>query len=202
MKNLILFCIVSILFTLQKFETKVFENSIIGFVNENKIYQSKDSLTFYFMKANDDNCNIWDKKYFYFFPSSFADYNELFGYKRPLYRGYYKYLKLLDRNDCIDLSAYVEKFINLGIEGEWEADAIGDLQNLIKKKFNENTELFFQLLSKRKDNYIYAFFKFIFDGPIIGNFEERWLIHKSKFPKVCDIMVKAYNDLKIIKNKH
>jgi len=203
MKILVLFCFVSMLFIYIKIDTKYFEKLIIEFVDETQIYQSTDSLTIYFTRASDDSCNIWDKKYFCIFPSSFVEYKEIFGYKRPLNREYYKHLKLLVKiHDCINSSTYIEKLINLGIDGEWEADAIGDMQNLIKQRFNDNNKLFFQLLSKRNEDDIYSFFKFIFDGPIIENFESRWLNHKNEFPNVCDVMVKAHNDLKIRKNRH
>jgi hypothetical protein len=106
--------------------------------------EQADSLTYFMNKANrSDSITklIWEQKFFCAFPNSFSKMERLFGYdsKRetaPLYsteKPSYKYMDeriynniigFFNKLESIPSEIYYQKYININIDGNWQADNI------------------------------------------------------------------------------
>jgi hypothetical protein len=113
----------------------------------------------------------YDLDFFEAFPNSFTGMQELFGYDdvkkaAPLYahpktNGIIQYFSNLT---TIPKEIYYEKYINICIDGVWEADNIRAAFGIEKRLLND-TEAACSILDKRTDSEIISLFSFIFDGP-------------------------------------
>jgi hypothetical protein len=173
-------------------------NNIIKIDSGVSLIQQRDSLIFFYSQTlNDTACNEWKIKFFYFFPSTFNNFLQLYSAEDRglLHRIAHKHIRLLRSITCINKTMYYEKLIKIGLNGFWESDGVGDLQVLIRKKINEDTHLSFKLLSELSQDEVYSFFKFIFDGPVLLEIEPKWEITGEQFPDILFQMIKAHKDL-------
>lgn len=113
----------------------------------------------------------YEQLFFDAFPSSFQEMQELFSFDEekgaaPLYDypigsdiiTFFSDLKHVEENE------YYNKYINICIDGNWEADNIGEGFG-IWKKLNNDTKDIVPLLSKRTDKEIISVFYFLYDAP-------------------------------------
>jgi len=146
--------------------------------NENRVQETNTSDTFANAKSlertaiklemlyNQKNC----KQFTDALPNNFHEFDELYGYddekgERRLYSKYQEHLSFF--SECPQLSdrEKLNKVVNIGINGKWEADATSVLQdlalNLIKRDPNSTKEI----LDNLSDAEASSFWFFLFDGP-------------------------------------
>ncbi len=158
------------------------ECSIFKFKNAK---QQADTLMKYFDKKQ----LATDEKFFCAFPDSFKGMQNIFGFDdnkgaAPLYDyhngenmiGYFANL------NSISKEIYYEKYINICVDGVWEADNIREAFGLADRLIND-TEAACSSLSKRADKEIKSVFHFIFDGPHPKN-EQNERTYKELLPKL------------------
>ncbi len=132
-----------------------------------KVYQKLSSTA---------SLKIFEQEYFDSFPNSFLVLNNLFGYTDknpmgkefkpgPLYDESMLYTEAFFKLNQIEESHYCNKIIDISINGRWYADGINYFQNGMKDKFRADINSFCELLLKRNDKDIRAFWFFYFDGP-------------------------------------
>jgi len=137
-----------------------------------------------------DKKNI-DKDFFCTFPKNFKEMQLMFGHQNvdgvgTLYRsskanGIIKYFQSLT---TIPDNEYYDKYIDMCIDGFWQADYIrksfgfGD-------KIKNDTEVVCARLSKRTDEEIKSVFKFVLDGMHPGNGSLQRL-YNILFPKIME----------------
>lgn len=140
----------------------------------NSAKQQADSLLVFYNKAVDSSLTNridWENKFFCAFPNSFKGMQALFGYdnnigEAPLYNypiganviHYFSQLK------SIPDSLYYDKYIRININGNWEADNIGEAFGFHYILINE-TKAASEILENFDDEEIRSVFRFIFDGP-------------------------------------
>ncbi len=103
------------------------------------------------------------------FPNNFQEFNELYGYEDGK-GGNILYSKTEHINYLFTCSEVVDdeklnKIIEVGIDGKWDADNIGEFQNstyALVKKYPEETKKIMDNLSDKKSA---SFWYFLFDGP-------------------------------------
>ncbi|MFK7756029.1 MAG: hypothetical protein AB8B53_03770 [Flavobacteriales bacterium] len=157
---------------------------------------------------------FWEKKFFNAFPASFVEMEELFGYDRhvgesPLYdfdEGR-KVLEVFGNIQTISNEDYIKKYIEININGFWQADHISSafgLDNLIISR----PRSFCNAMNKFSDDDIKSVFRFIYDGPHpehwenikIANAIEQSLELTEK--RILDLHNQAYAELlKEVKGK-
>jgi len=158
-----------------------------------------------------------ESKFFCTFPNSFAEMEELFGYdnakgEAPLY-----YTPMVDRLtsyfsspnalisyfenlNSIPKDKYYDKYINICVNGIWQADnivaAFGFGERILKE--TEDACLF---LGKRSDKEIESIYKFIFDGPHPKN-ESNEEFYNKLLPEITStnerlgkLLTKSYKEL-------
>ncbi|MFD2246528.1 hypothetical protein [Pontibacter ruber] len=147
MKSLLLFLSVTLLF--QGFSTQKLESSF----NSLKSADTKENQVLYF--------NL--------FPSDFGTFKRTFDYvgdkPGPLYEKSPDYISRFYALDKISKKEILKKAINIGINGEWEADAVSQLQHNLEPLVLENVDLTYQILKVRQPKEIESFFYFLFSGP-------------------------------------
>lgn len=128
--------------------------------------QQADTLVKYFNRKP-----AADDRFFCAFPNSFAEMQRLFGYDEergaaPLY-GYaadHGLIRHFARLNGIPKDQYYRKFINICVDGRWEADNISDAFGFAER-LGTDTGPACQALSQRTDREMSSVFYFIFDGP-------------------------------------
>lgn len=140
------------------------------FIFKNPIQQA-DTLTKYFGQKQ----TIADEKFFCAFPNSFKEMQAIFGFdnnkgEAPLYHypNGENIIKYFANLNSISKTIYYEKYINICIDGVWEADNIREAFGFADRLTND-TEAACSQLSKRTDKEIKSVFHFIFDGPHPNN---------------------------------
>lgn len=116
---------------------------------------------------------IYEQEYFDAFPKSFSSFVEVFGnlsdsndFKpAPLYNESHLYVQAFFNLESIDESNYLNRVIDICIEGDWDADAVNYFQHGTREKVKQSVERFSQLLSERNDKEIKSFWHFYFDEP-------------------------------------
>lgn len=112
---------------------------------------------------------MWEQKLFCAFPNSFEGMEHLFGYDdepAPLYHsdminGIIPYFCQLS---SIPSEAYYNKYIDININGNWQADNINQAFGFHKRLLND-TEAACAVLGLRPVDEVKSVFHFIFDGP-------------------------------------
>lgn len=162
-----------------------------------------DSITKY---ATDKNREEFEILFFNIFPNSFSEFKSLYGYtddsifiKAPGYELSHKHVfDVFSQLKFIDDSTFANKIIKICIEAEWQADAVNDLQHILRVKIqsNENLEVYFSQLSKLKERDIEQFWNFYFfksdDILMLSSFQSM----KDEFPKVYRILEEEYKQSK------
>jgi hypothetical protein len=138
------------------------------------------------------------RAYFKEFPSTFAEFDLLYGYGDTpsiLYDQYVSQVDSLFRDiHCVTDSTYLEKILGLGIGGHWDADAVNSLQDIIHERTLANPRLTFELLSPRSDEAVSSFFYFFFNGihAPYKKIPKEFLFLKKEFPRVYQNLVAGF----------
>jgi len=130
-----------------------------------------DDLKEYYEKALGKDSIKYMKLFFVTFPANFEVFHSLYGFDdktgpMPLYGLYVKHIAFFCKlNTTQSETDYFNKLIKLGINGHWDADGVGALQQCILSHINEKPDLTITLLKQFKDSEIRSFWRFLFDGP-------------------------------------
>jgi len=152
------------------------------------------------------------QRFFCAFPNSFKEMEQVFGYDHslgaaPLYTDGNELIVFFSELNSIDRETYYNKYIDICINGNWQADNIREafgFADLIKRD-PKNACLY---LSKRKDSEVQSIFRFIFDGPHPDN-EENKVCYKELAEiltqydhRLSSILKIAYKDVMIRAESH
>lgn len=129
--------------------------------------EQADTLSKYF----DKNQVATDERFFCAFPNSFKEMQVVFGFddkngSAPLYDypNGENMIKYFAKLNSIPKDTYYDKYINICLDGVWEADNIREAFGFADRLTND-TEAACLSLAKRTDKEIKSVFHFIFDGP-------------------------------------
>lgn len=115
------------------------------------------------------NNEFYKQKFLSDFPATFDSFYHLYGYsdslgEMPLYKDYEKHIELFcEEANKSEIGA--EKIMRLGIDGRWEADAVGSLQTCIRVFVTNKIDLVIPKFKEFTQSQIHSFWKFYFDGP-------------------------------------
>jgi hypothetical protein len=141
---------------------------------------------------SDRNINN-QKEYFELFPDSFESFLNMFGFKdgrgAPLYDGF-EYVQALFALDSIPETQQMKKWINISINGYWDADAVNYFQNNLRPIVLKKTDLVYEQLKKSTDQEIESFFYFFFN-----EIHPQYETIPSEFKKLKKVDEKFYNHL-------
>ncbi len=108
------------------------------------------------------------KMFFNSFPNTFETFKATFGYSNtgqaPLYDNHMEYIKAFFALDSLPLSTQMNKWIEISINGKWDADNVSFFQSYIIKKSLEYPQLLYDHLSIRNSENIESYFYFMFDS--------------------------------------
>jgi hypothetical protein len=145
--------------------------------------EQADTLSKYFDKKEIAS----DERFFCAFPNSFKEMQNVFGFDEnkgtaPLYDypNGEKMIKYFAKLNSIQKDIYYDKYINICLDGVWEADNIREAFGFAGRLTND-TNAACLALSKRTDKEIKSVFNFIFDGPHPKN-EQNEKIYKNLLP--------------------
>ena len=116
-----------------------------------------------------ENAEAYAEVFLKTFPSTFAEFNYLYGYGQstdfgPLYTDAEDHLAILqDLDQYVDLTDYVIKLVNIAKDGHWYADAVNIFQKLVRNKADKHLDIFIQQLKQMSDLEIKGFWIFFFD---------------------------------------
>lgn len=197
--SLILFFVFSCKHTLQKNHIVKEENSLNqAFECSNLAYRSIQERANFLIESFNKMKPIetqeqqqLDKLYFCAFPSNFKEMEQMFGFydktgPGPLYYAphgeniinYFKQLTSIPKEE------YYNKYIDICINGVWQADNIRKSFGF-GNKLRDDTKAVCSQLSKRTDEEIKSVFHFVLDGLHPGNGSlER--LYKILFPKIAE----------------
>ncbi|MFC4221161.1 hypothetical protein [Flagellimonas marina] len=139
-----------------------------------ELKNQQDSILFlkkYYDQFEKNNDSISEVKFFSGFPSTFKEFNALYGYddekgEMPLYFDGDKHLeKYSEIRKYVSDSVYYDKLINIACQGEWEADNVNFLQDILIEKMKDNPQTIIDLLQSKSQTEVLSFWKFYFDGP-------------------------------------
>ena len=141
--------------------------------------------------------------FFEMFPKNFEDLDHTYyfdpgPYKEdPMYsladehllNGFAKLNKIAD-------TLYYKRLIDLSIDGRWATDGIAVFQKILHKKSQEKSDLLFYLLSTYPEEKVYSFWYFYFNSlyPSKEGIPACFTALKGKYPKICQILEKAFKD--------
>ncbi|MBL4887313.1 MAG: hypothetical protein JKZ03_02420, partial [Flavobacteriaceae bacterium] len=91
-----------------------------------------DSLLIFMNRAKTAELNVqldWERKFFCAYPNSFKEMQNIFGYddtkgEAPLYSDGFKFINFFSTLNSIHKKQYYAKYIDINIDGIWEADNI------------------------------------------------------------------------------
>ncbi|WP_299245244.1 hypothetical protein [uncultured Aquimarina sp.] len=186
-----------------------------------------DSIVKFFEKAKKSTGNKkieFEKLFFCSFPNSFDKMESIFGFDSETgepavlydYSGgpggknegsmSHSIISYFANLKSIPSDIYFDKYVNICVNGTWQADNIREGFD-IYNRFENDTKLLCNVLSKRNQKEIYSVFRFIFDGPHPENeFNDEIfntihpLISKENI-ELGSALKRAYNDL-ITRSKH
>lgn len=129
-----------------------------------------DSLKKYYQLSIETDAKENKQKFFDYFPSTFSEFNSLYGYNNGkaeiLYGEADNHINgLLCRLSPNEIQGYYNKLIGLTYGSYWEADAINFLQRCIRNQFKENVSSFTKVLAIKNRDQVMQFFSFYFSGP-------------------------------------
>ena len=136
------------------------------FVQINGQSLETDKLKVALTNLIEDNSLNNQNTFFELFPNSFENFKNTFGFKEgkesPLYDGF-EYVQAFFKLDSIQEKRQIDKWINISINGHWDADAVNYFQHNLRPRIFENVDLTYDLLKKRTDKEIISFFYFFFN---------------------------------------
>lgn len=130
-------------------------------------------LTTYYAAAKSENSVESKEQFFEAFPSTFLSFVNIYGFsdedgfkQHVLYEVYHPHLEFFcSLKNTIPKKSYYEKLIGLSINGHWEADAVGLLQNCLEESIKEDLSMIISILENHSDREVSSFWYFLFDGP-------------------------------------
>lgn len=159
-----------------------------------------------FKTSNEQVKTAIEQKFFCAFPNSFTEMEQLFGFDMetgeaaPLYDypDGMNTIIFFSELQTIEPSKYYEKYLNINVDGTWQADNIGGAF-MIAKKFNEQPDVFCEQLNKRADEELLSVFRFMFDGPHPAKVKDRYSDLQSKLKaknsRLGALLAQAYQQL-------
>jgi hypothetical protein len=152
-----------------------------------------------------------EKLFFEVFPNSFVNMQEIFGFdnekgEAPLYNyktggkiiNYFANLSSIKQDD------YYRKYINICIDGVWEADNIAYGFGLYNRLYIFPEDVL-KVLNQRTDDEIRSVLRFLFDGPHPENMKKSYEKLYSKIKpidtKISELLKQEYNKL-LAESKH
>lgn len=179
-------------------------------VEKDPVAQKADKLLKYYelAKTSDSPKNLeYGRNFFDAFPNSFNEMQELFGYDdqkgaAPLYTNPSgeNIIQYFSKLNTIPKDKYYNKYINICINGIWEADNIREAFGIHNRMLND-TEAVCSILEKKSNQEIKSVFRFIFDGPHPQNEDNEKLffqlqtIIESENKRLGSILIESYNQL-------
>jgi len=141
------------------------------------------------------------------FPTTFEDFNRLYGYDETkgeglLYKSYEKEINYFFSCTGIADSVKLQKCINICKTGAWDADAVSMFQYYTLQMVGRNPNLAVNILRQLPDKEISGFWHFLFDGPhpadsaVQRSFESLYKEIKSFDTAMAEIMKGEYSKLK------
>jgi hypothetical protein len=135
-------------------------------INNEKIKQTEVLDKKEIVVRNSDDCiNLVNN-----FPSNFEKFNRIYGYddikgEGDLYSKYEEHIN--DFFSCSEVSNYIklQRAINVGINGKWDADAIGLFQHKLVDLIKSNPQETLKGLNNITKEEASSFWHFLFDGP-------------------------------------
>lgn len=165
-----------------------------SYCQEEKVIKLKKS----FKELEEEDKIQTQKLFFQLFPESFMEFESVFGFTNnnpaPLYSDSNNYLVKFFELDKISISNKLEKVINIGINGKWDADGVNYFQNNMRELIFRNTNSMYSILNLKTSKEIKSFFYFFFDEPHPG-----YNIFPKEFDQLKNIDEKFYN---LIKEEH
>ena len=140
--------------------------------------------------------------FFEMFPKNFKDFEHTYDFN-PNWKGDPMYslarehlLNGFAKLDKIADTVYYTRLVNLSVDGLWAADGIAIFQNLLWEKSKEKPDLLFSLLSTYPEEKVYSFWYFYFNSlyPSKEGIPACFTALKGKYPKICQILEKAFKD--------
>jgi hypothetical protein len=167
----------------------------------NDLKQQADTL----LKYTNKNELITDEKFFCAFPNSFLEMQNIFGFSPDIgaailydYPNGEKVIEYFAKLNSISKEIYYNKYINICIDGVWEADNIVEAFGFADRLKND-TKAACIALSKRSNKEIKSVFHFIFDGPHPNNthnekiYNELLIILLKQNTKLAKLLKESYN---------
>lgn len=147
-----------------------------------------------------DTCKTFIEK----FPSTFNEFNRLYGYNEEegeLYSQYEEDLNYFFNCSDVPVPDKMKKCISVCIGGEWDADAVGMLQHETLKLIKGNYKIALSMLDKLSNENAGSVWYFLFDGPHPNNEDNletiTYLSDKfGKDSKQVQILREQFNRLK------
>lgn len=153
----------------------------------NSTKEQADSLLAFMERAASSDSSTrqkWEKIFFCAFPNSFEGMQAVFGFDRekgaaPLYSNGAKVIQYFNQIESIPDSIYYDKYVNININGIWEADNIREAFGIHHRLLND-TKGVCSVLSQFDNKEIESVFRFIFDGPHPKNDYNEYLYKQLK----------------------
>lgn len=152
-------------------------------------------------KLNDKVKN--EQIYFDVFPDNFKDFNSIFGYsfndpnkiekEGVLYYEAFNYIEAFFKLNFIEKEMFINKIIDISIDGKWFADGVNYFQHNMKIYLLNNLDSFCKILSLRNEKEIESFFIFYFDGIHTESLPKEFDGIKKTNIKLFKIIQKSYN---------
>lgn len=149
-----------------KSNSQVVKTPVVKPTNNSGVKDSLEQMAIRLTELYDNkNC----KEFFNAFPNNFQEFNQLYGYEdekgeRILYSKYSEHISYFFNCSEKSKREKLTKSIEIGIDGKWEADAIGAFQDstfdLVKDNINEAKELLDNLPNEKASSFWY----FLLDG--------------------------------------
>jgi len=154
--------------------------------------------------SSSDLVNIYKKKFFDEFPSTFKQLDELYGddsdinHKPALLidQAEQHIINLFNELKTINDTLYCRKIVSIAIGGHWDSDAVNYFQNGLIKKVLNNPALIVYILKGMSNGRIQSFWYFYFDGPHPRK-QIAEPLQKIRFinNRIYDLMLKAQTEV-------
>uniref|UniRef100_UPI0040472F67 hypothetical protein n=1 Tax=Roseivirga sp. TaxID=1964215 RepID=UPI0040472F67 len=183
-----------------------FEVTCDAFIFDSNKEQADSLKTYYLqLKNSTENRKLLEQLYFCSFPKTFNQMENIFGYNdstgaAPLYVSGLDYIKLFNSLQFIPKTQYYKRYINININGYWQADNIQGAFGIESKFVNDN-KFMCQTLDSYSENDIKSVFRFMFDGPHPKNKSNETLYKKLKTnidstnQKISLLLTEAYEEV-------
>lgn len=169
-------------------------------IGNDSLSMKSHRLSVYYDKWKSSNAQDrikYETLFFKEFPSSFTDFEKLYGFKDeklgPLYYSSNDHVAFLKKITSISDTAYYAKILRIGIGGYWQADGVSYLQGVIRDAVYRNIDLTVDQLKKYSSAEVLGFWKFYFDEPHPDkNIDKRLDNLAERNKDIYDLMIAAH----------